>query len=149
MPTETEVVQLEFCFTTDYDVSPPVISIKNNDQLLVPPLEIIGEKIISVTLSLPDDKRESGTIVIDRSNFDGMNHQILTLEKVYLDGINLAKICYQSRYWPEYPEPWISEQRDSGQHWPDHLVGVMSWGWNGRWELDYQTPVYTWLLENV
>lgn len=104
---------------------------------------------VCLELALPNDHVQSGTLEIHRSNFDGVNQQQLTLTDIHLDGINLERICHQARYRPEYPEPWLSQQRSAGINWPECLVGARTWGWNGVWMLCYETPIYTWLLKNV
>lgn len=149
MYSKIEHVKLTLLFTVDYQSSPPMLEIKNNDQLLLEKTEITGSQEFKFDLFLPNDCCRQGCVEIIRSNFNGTDHQMVTLDKMYLDDINLSKICYQARYYPIYPEPWISEQRDIGVEWPEYLTGVSSWGWNGRWQLNYETPIYTWLLKNV
>jgi len=144
-----EHVKLTVAFSVDYESIPPMLEIKNNGHTLLSNTEIASNQEFTFDLALPNDHCESGSLEIIRSNFDGSSHQTLTLDQIHLDGINLAKICYQSRYYPVYPEPWISQQQAMGQQWPEYLTGVTSWGWNGRWVLDYETPIYTWLLKNV
>ena len=144
-----EHVKLTLVFSVDYESMPPMLEIKNNEHTILSNIEIASNQEFTFDLALPNDHCESGSLEIIRSNFDGSSHQNLTLDRIYLDGINLNKICYQARYYPVYPEPWISEQTAMGKHWPEYLTGVSSWGWNGRCVLDYETPIYTWLLKNV
>lgn len=144
-----ENVRLEMIFYAEYLTEPPVIAITSNQHLIVPEIAVHDTLRLCVDLRLPNDRVEPGEIEIRRSNFDGANQQQLTLSQIYLDGINLEKICYQSRYYPEYPEPWISQQRSAGIDWPEYLTGATTWGWNGVWVLNYETPIYTWLLKNV
>jgi hypothetical protein len=144
-----EHVKLRLVFTVDYESTAPILQIKNNQQTILPAVEIENNQEFTLDLCLPNDRCESGSIEILRSNFDGASHQIVTLQAIHIDEINLRKICYQARYYPQYPEPWLSQQQAQGYIWSEYLAGVMSWGWNGRWVLNYQTPIYTWLLQNV
>ena len=144
-----ESISLQLKFSVSYAVSPPIITITNNSQVILDATELDTKRDINLQLSLPNDRVESYIFCIHRSNFDGANHQLLTLDQIHLDGINLDRICYHSRYYPVYPEPWISQQRAAGKDWPEYIKGSRSWGWNGRWTLEYQTPIYTWLLNNV
>jgi hypothetical protein len=149
MYSKIEHVKLILEFNADYQLDPPILEIKNNNQLLLKKTEITESRKFEFDLSLVNDRCLPVSLEIIRSNFNGIDQQIVTLDKIYLDDINLSKICYQAKYYPIYPEPWISEQRDIGVEWPEYLTGVSSWGWNGVWKLDYETPIYTWLLKNV
>lgn len=45
-----------------------------------------------------------------------------------------------SRYLPDYPQPWASQQgRLKSQVYSNYL------GWNGDWILDFETPIYRWM----
>ena len=149
MYNAVERVKINLELSSQYKLTPPVIEIKNNNQTVYPCTEISGQRNIEFNLFLPNDRVQVIQFEIHRSNFDGENEQILNLDRFYLDGINLNKICHHSKYYPVYPEPWITEQRDSGVNWSEYLTGVTSLGWNGTWVLEYETPIYTWLLKNV
>ncbi len=149
MYSSVENVTITLDFGVYYTSEPPMLKIKNNDQLIFPNTLITESGTVMVDIALPNDLVQSGKFEIYRSNFDGVTKQCLTLNNMYLDDINLKKICYHSKYYPIYPEPWLSEQNLAGQHWPEYLTGALNWGWNGRWVIEYETPIYTWLLKNV
>jgi hypothetical protein len=67
---------------------------------------------------------------------------------VSFEGMTLDRFKWSSRYYPTYPEPWASEQTDS---LPKVHHSATYLGWNGRWELEFSTPVFTWIhrLENL
>jgi len=149
MYSNIEHVKLTFSFNTQYHCDPPIIKINHNNQTILHETKITQPQELVFDLYLPNDICQLGQITVIRSNYNGVGQQLLTLNKLYVDDVNLKKICYQSRYYPIYPEPWISEQRNEGKHWPEYLTGVTEWGWNGQWVLDFETPIYTWLLKNV
>ena len=149
MYPSVENVTIALSFNVYYTSVPPMLEIKNNGQLLFHNTPITESKTITVNVALPNHSVTSGKFEIYRSNFDGVTEQYLTLDQLYLDNINLKKICYQSKYYPIYPEPWRSEQELAGKTWPEYLTGTLNWGWNGRWVIEYETPIYTWLLKNV
>lgn len=149
MVSPVEHIRIEMMFDVKYSLAPPIISVTNNQQLVLQETVIEDTTIISFELELVNTVMEPGVLCVHRTNFDGVHEQLLSLRSLHLDGINLERICYQSRYRPEYPEPWISEQKAQGHDWPEYLTGAMSWGWNGVWQLHYHTPIYTWLLKNV
>ena len=67
---------------------------------------------------------------------------------VAFEGMTLDRFKWSSRYYPVYPEPWASEQTDP---LPEFQPSATYLGWNGRWELEFATPIFTWIhrLENL
>jgi len=67
---------------------------------------------------------------------------------VTFEGMTLDRFKWSSRYYPVYPEPWASEQTDA---LPEFHSSATYLGWNGRWELEFETPIFTWIhrLENL
>lgn len=143
-----EEIQLEFAFEAEWTNQPPVVQIYNNDLPLSEPIEIKKLTELTFNLALPTDVTD-GYIRIIRSNHDEKTHQVCHLSGLKIDSIDLTRIMNHSRFLPKYPEIWHMEQTQQGIHWPDHHNGWTSWGWNGVWELVYQTPVYTWLLKHA
>lgn len=47
-------------------------------------------------------------------------------------------------YAPDYPEPWASQQKQKGIEL-DTTIHSNYLGWNGRWSLEFNTPIYQWL----
>jgi hypothetical protein len=73
--------------------------------------------------------------------------QILTLEKLKVDGINIRNIVWsQSINIAEYPEPWATEQRAAGNLLEDEAIGVTTFGHNGTWYLDFTSPFYVFIM---
>lgn len=126
-----------------------MIEIKNNGVTVVEPRDISESTNVSFTVLLPVGCVQKCNLEIIRSKFDGFTEQLLNLEELWIDDINVSELCHGSKYYPIYPEPWFTEQKDQGTTWPEFLQAVTSWGWNGRWTLEYETPIYTWLLKNV
>lgn len=149
MSNTTESVIFTLKFSTDYKVNPPVIEVKHNDSVVIGPTIIDGSTKIEFTLDLPVNSVTPCKLEIIRSGFDGVNNQLLNLDEVWIDDVNITKLNHLSRYYPVYPEPWFSEQLQQGNSWPEFHYGWTSWGWNGCWVLDCETPIYTWLLKNV
>lgn len=72
----------------------------------------------------------------------------LEIESVTFEGMTVDRFKWSSRYYPTYPEPWASEQTAP---LPEFHNGTTYLGWNGRWELHFDTPIFTWIhkLENL
>lgn len=53
-----------------------------------------------------------------------------------------------SKYYPEYPEPWATEQQQNNIDLPkccyaDYL------GWNGKCNIQFCTPIYPWIHKTL
>lgn len=51
-------------------------------------------------------------------------------------------------YYPDYPEPWATEQRQQGLVLPEHQYADYL-GWNGDWRLSFHTPIYPWIHKTL
>ena len=52
-------------------------------------------------------------------------------------------------YTPKYPEPWATQQAESGKELREAFTNVTQMGHNGEWKFTFTTPFYMWLLENL
>jgi hypothetical protein len=75
--------------------------------------------------------------------------QLLFIKSIEIDEIDLGGLVYEGVYYPQYSEPWASEQKQAGKELPVSFKNVTSMGHNGRWELGFTSPFYMWLLENL
>lgn len=57
-------------------------------------------------------------------------------------GIRDPKFVWLGEYQPSYPEPWFSQQTPPP---PSVLTNVDYLGWNGKWRLNFDVPVFTWI----
>ena len=82
----------------------------------------------------------------NKSDMDPIS--LLEIESVNFEGISTDKLKWQSVYYPQYPEPWASQQT---QVLPDSHKAMTHLGWNGRWELPFTVPVFRWIhtVENL
>ena len=149
MQTSDESVDFTFKFTAKNCSTNPVVEIKHNGKTLVEKIKIVESTTLKLSAALPINIVDSCRLEIIRSGFDGVNEQLLNLDEFWIDDINVKELCHLARFYPVYPEPWFSEQKAQGVDWPEYHHGWTTWGWNGTWVLDYQTPIYTWLLKNV
>lgn len=67
---------------------------------------------------------------------------------VTFEGMTLDRFKWSNKYYPNYPEPWASEQTAP---LPKYQSSSTYLGWNGRWELEFEIPIFTWIhrLENL
>ena len=144
-----ESVDFVLTFSSDFIKTAPEFQIVHNESTITDKLTVDKQLQVDFELFLSVNHSEKHCIKIIRTGFDGCNEQLLRLDSIIADSIDLHKMCYSSRFFPEYPEPWASEQKELGNHLPQYQTGWIEWGWNGIWVLEFDTPFYTWLLENA
>jgi len=83
---------------------------------------------------------------IDKTNADCVPSQNLdktiSITSIRINGICLDRFLWESTYTPNYPEPWYSQQTVLP---PQTHKGSVKLGWNGRWQLNFTSPVFTWI----
>ena len=92
-------------------------------------------------------KGKNQTVV--NENGDLIKDQLLHIKSIEIDEINIGGLVFNGVYTPEYPEPWATQQRESGQDLKDSFKNVTKMGFNGEWNFKFESPFYMWLLENL
>jgi hypothetical protein len=102
---------------------------------------------------------EKYSLIIERSGKDNrqtvvengqiIKDQLLHIKSIEIDEIDIGALVYEGIYTPEYPEPWATQQKQTGKELPKTFKNVTNMGHNGRWELGFASPFYMWLLENL
>ena len=92
-------------------------------------------------------KSKKQTIVNEKG--DILKDQLLHIKKIEIDEIDIGGLVYRGEYTPEYPEPWATQQRQTGVELPETFNNVTQMGHNGQWKLSFESPFYMWLLENL
>ena len=87
------------------------------------------------------------TIVNEKG--DVLKDQLLNIKSIEIDEIDIGGLVFEGVYKPEYPEPWASQQRGSGEVLQDSFKNVTRMGHNGSWTFTFGSPFYMWLLENL
>ena len=67
------------------------------------------------------------------------------IESISFFGITDPKFVWLGVYEPCYPEPWAANQRQNGVVLKQHLTNHNYLGWNGKWALTFDLPVFTWI----
>lgn len=66
---------------------------------------------------------------------------MVVVESVAVEGIATDRLKWSGIYTPNYPQPWADTQGNLAPALP----GATHMGWNGRWELPFSVPIFTWL----
>lgn len=85
------------------------------------------------------NKKNSDTV-------DGLDKAV-SIEKITFNTIESSRYLLNGIYKPTYPEPWASQQ----EHLKPLLKSHTYLGWNGKWTLTFDVPVFTWIhqVENL
>jgi len=159
MATEKIKIKLEL-YATMWD-KPPVAEIAINSKNIIKK-EITGSESSPDVIEFEQELQEDSTysLIVNRSG-KGKNQtvlnekgeiikdQLLHIKKIEIDEIDLGDLVYEGVYTPDYPEPWATQQRESGNDLKDSFKNVTQMGFNGEWKFTFSTPFYMWLLENL
>ena len=159
MATEKLKFKLEL-YATMWD-KPPVAEIKLNSKSYFKSEITSTEQnptVIEFEAELTEDaeynlsiersgKGKNQTVVNDKG--DIIKDQLLNIKSIEIDEIDIGALVYEGVYTPQYPEPWATQQRESGQDLKDSFKNVTQMGFNGTWSFKFSSPFYMWLLENL
>ena len=159
MGTEKLKFKLEL-YATMWDKSPHA-EIMINDKLYFAG-DITGSKqkpdLIAFECELQEDteynfiikrsgKGRNQTVVNEKG--DILKDQLLHSKSIEIDEIDIGALVYEGVYTPQYPEPWATQQRESGNELPKSFKNVTQIGHDGDWRFAFKSPFYVWLLENL
>jgi hypothetical protein len=92
-------------------------------------------------------KGKNQTVINEKG--DILKDQLLHIKGIEIDEIDIGPLVYEGEYTPQYPEPWATQQRESGNDLKDSFKNVTNMGFDGTWRLKFKSPFYMWLLENL
>ena len=159
MATEKLKFKLEL-YATMWD-QPPVAEIKLNSQSYFKS-EITSTEHNPTVIEFEAELTEESeyNLIIERSG-KGKNQtvlddkgkiskdQLLHIKRIEIDEIDIGALVYEGIYTPKYPEPWATQQRESGNDLKDSFKNVTELGFDGTWNFKFASPFYMWLLENL
>lgn len=79
----------------------------------------------------------------DPVNFEIVKDMLLNIEKIKIDSIDLDSLIWtESEYFLDNPYTFNGENISS-------LKSCVNLGWNGTYRIQFNSPVYIWLLEKL
>jgi hypothetical protein len=159
MGTEKLKFKIEL-FATMWDKSPHAEIMIDDKQFFAGDITGTNEKPDTIVFEteLEDEKKydfkiistgktQNQTIINDKG--DILKDQLLHIKSIEIDEIDIGGLVYEGIYTPQYPEPWATQQRDSGKELKKSFKNVTQMGHNGEWKFTFTSPFYMWLLENL
>ena len=135
-------VKLDICLKPIWHDNPPELNIGiDNDikKLILTETQTFHYEFTAnnpVTLCVELLNKTDTDTVVDK----GLDKAVV-IESVSFFGITDPKFAWLGVYRPEYPEPWASQQTDLKPLLKNHTY----LGWNGKWTLTVDVPVFTWI----
>ena len=117
----------------------PVITYKLNNLVIN---TIVLDKESRLHFSLDLDQGNNKFEIIFTNKINETPDMAVEILEVEIEGIVVDRFKWASRYYPLYPEPWASQQTDP---LPEYQSSATYMGWNGRWELNFEVPIFTWI----
>ena len=150
----SETIKFQFTFKSTYWNKPPAIIIKLDNEELFNGTVDQETSLIEFTKALRFGRHRIDIIRHSKDNSqtkilpDGtIQDQLITLEKLTIDGIDIRDIVYHYSYArPVYPEPWASLQKKQGNNLPEYIRGQTCWGHNLTWTLKFKSPFYLYVM---
>ena len=92
-------------------------------------------------------KSNSQTVINEKG--DILKDQLLHIKSIEIDEIDIGALVFEGLYKQTYPEPWATQQRESGNKLEESFKNVTQMGHDGDWRFTFTSPFYMWLLENL
>jgi len=148
IPIDSETLDFKLIFVSEYEIKKPVVDIFiNADEVYHGELEQ-GTQKIEFTKKLQTNKTHCLKII--RSGKVVGEQQITRIADLIIDGISIRDIMWDDcKYYPIYPEPWATEQKNAGNQLEYPVVGETWFGHNGEWQFQFDSLFYTWLIHKV
>jgi hypothetical protein len=100
---------------------------------------------LETTETIDFEFESTGSCELTIELIDKTAQEAVVIESISFFDIEDPKFVWAGVYTPEYPEPWATEQRDQGVVLKPHLCPHTYLGWNGKWTLTFDLPVFTWI----
>jgi hypothetical protein len=117
----------------------PVITYVVND-LVINTIVLDKESRLHFSLDLCQGNNKFEIIFANKT--DATPDMAVEIVEVGIENIVVDRFKWASKYYPVYPEPWASQQADP---LPEFQSSATYMGWNGRWELNFEVPIFTWI----
>lgn len=114
---------------------------------------VVSDKFLlgETTFNIITDYLPAG---VHRLSINFQNKDYLAFEKfgqdtmIHVTNVQFEDFDYDfsifSRYQPDYPAEWYQQQVDLKQT-PEAEIHSNYLGWNGKWYLDFELPIYRWI----
>lgn len=144
MNTDTSFdVEMTVVLQPRWHQDPPLIRLGVNNDLCEVALE--QSTVFDIKFTTPPGSCQFSIELLNKKDSDTVPEKNLDkaviVERIGFFGINDPRFVWAGEYRPQYPEPWASQQTDLEPVLKSHTY----LGWNGKWTLTFDVPVFTWM----
>lgn len=142
----TEKVEIEISLSSSFWDKAPKAKVYVDDNLI---FDSVVDQPIKVKFNgdLTEDRHKLIIELYDKDKYQTVvkddqiiKDQLLNIDAILFDEIDIQFLKHTlSKYFPVQHSNEI----------PKEVTNCVNLGYNGRWELEFTTPVYIWLLENI
>ena len=92
------------------------------------------------------NKSTSDTVIEDSKI---IKESTINVVDVVIDNISIEPLLDKAVFYPLYPEPWFSQQKQIGNEPPSKYEYCRTLSHNGKWELNFTSPIHVWFFQNI
>lgn len=92
------------------------------------------------------NKTTKDTIIEDNKIVKDSTVEIID---VVIDKISIEPLLDKAFFYPQYPEPWLSQQKQAGKEPPIKYDYCRILHHNGEWKLNFTSPIHVWFFQNI
>ena len=125
---------------------PPEIVVTFNNNIIYAGM-LTTELLLTVDEQLPLGKYDITVEFVNKKDSDSHNgkDKAVIIDSITLNNIVNPKFVWTGIYEPKYPELWKKEQQDLGVVLKPQSSNLNYLGWNGKWTLTIDVPIFTWI----
>lgn len=144
-----ELLPIKIILEAEFDYINPYVKARINDNLIFSDHLKAQQTTIYTVQKL--ELYQSHQITIERSGkSDDCSEQMCKIIDLEIDGASIRDLVYHtSMFFPEYPEPWASEQNQNGKPLEYPVLGETVFGHNGIWTFNFSTPFFRFMINKV
>lgn len=154
MSQELDQVQIKLNLSSEWFRLPPHVKIWLDDEL-IEDFEVSERKsreesrVIEFTRDVTDGMHKIKVQYLDketpdtRIDNDGniIADHLVNIERLEIDEIDLGHMTYnKSEFLPD---------RDCRPDLPERITEMVNLGYNGIWQMEFESPTYIWFLDNL
>tara|TARA_B110000977_G_C10936073_1_gene439048 strand:+ start:379 stop:846 length:468 start_codon:yes stop_codon:yes gene_type:complete len=136
----------------------PITDISLNKQsiLQISNFESNKEKTISFEHNVVEQKNElvierKGKTIHDTAVSSGKitMDSVVNIRDITMDKISVKPLLTMASFYPQYPEPWYTEQKQMDKTPPESYSYTTALHHNGQWRLQFEVPIHVWFFQNI
>jgi hypothetical protein len=144
----SETLPFKLRFQTVFEEQPPFVKICVDDRVYHS--GFLSKGIQDIQFSARLKTNTTHVLSIKRSGKQIGKEQMTGIVNLAIDNISIRDLMWHtSLYYPQYPQPWASEQEQAGHVLEYPVQGETWFGHNGEWQFTFDSVFYKWLIDKV